>query len=440
MKKSQFSLPCQYVLVLFFLLILAWVNPSSVFAKSGTINTSQIWTLADSPIEVTANIKIPKGVTVTIEEGVEFKLSKGVMIDIDGQFDIKGTMQKPVSFKPKVTDRWGAIVYEPGATGTIFHTTFHRGSYMDSHRNAMVNTYKNTAPVIIDSCTFTDWPDEFDAKATNGYQSTNMVVRQSYFGEGVNEAVYGVQCPALVEYNTFAPRHDYRDSIDIGTTQNPGPIIRYNVFLGSEDDAIDLDTCDAYVEGNLVMNCRGGSHDPIGISGDKDTHPIIVNNVVINCESGIGFKNGANITVMNNTIINCDKGIWMHQDPAHATAKNNIIWGKDNQVSIKLEPGSTIDISCSIIKGATVYPGMGNSNLDPMFVNLDKLDFHLKPGSPAIDAGWVGANVLNHDFDLQLRRDILNRAAGANGYPSVVDIGAFEYIPVITQVRNWLRF
>jgi len=52
----------------------------------------------------------------------------------------------------------------------------------------------------------------------------------------------------------------------------------------------------------------------------------------------------------------------MHQNPSHAKVINTLIWGKADQTSIKLEPGSTIDISYSLIRGATVYAGEGNTN------------------------------------------------------------------------------
>lgn len=413
-----------YFSPIFFILLFALSSHAEI-TRSGKIESNERWFFSDSPVLIQGNLEIPKGVEVTVEPGVEVKVKEKAVMTVLGSFTAEGTVDNPIRFNPSGDKRWGAISYENEGTGLLKHCYFDRGSYSSDHRNGVVNAYKCTASVVIDSCTFTHWPDEFDAKATNGYQSTKMVVRKSYFGEGISEAVYGVQSPILVEYNYFEPRHDYRDSVDIGTTQNPGPIIRYNIFMGSEDDAIDLDDCDAYVEGNLVMNCRGGSHDPIGISGDKTSKPIIVNNIIINCESGIGFKNGANITCYNNTIINCDKGIWMHQEPAHAKVYNTIIWGRDDQVAIKLEPGSTIDISYSIIRGATVYVGEGNTNLDPMFADLANLNFKLLAGSPAIDAGWSGDGVLDHDF---------------LGLPRVnkVDIGAFEFQPGSTGVMGWL--
>ena len=409
----------------FFLFYLIVSIPYAEITRSGTIDSDEIWGVTESPIHIQGDMQVPENISVTVEAGVEILIDEGSIITIYGQFDAQGEIDNPVRFMPEGDENWGALSYEEQGTGLLQHCYFERGSNASGNRSGVVNAYKCTAPVVIESCTFTEWPDDFNAKATQGYDSTDMIVRQCYFGPGENEAVHGDNSPILVEYNTFDYRYGYSDAVDIGTTQNPGPIIRYNTFLGGDDDAIDLDDCDAYVEGNLVMNHRGGSHDPIGISGDRTSKPIIVNNIIINCESGIGFKNGAQITCFNNTIVNCDKGFWMHQDPAHATVYNTIIWGKDDQVSIKLESGSTIDISYSIIKGDDVYPGAGNSNSDPLFADPLNQIYRLLAGSPAIDAGWDGEGVLNYDF-LGLSR------IGS------VDIGAFEFHPEDTGVMNWI--
>ncbi|MBN2325718.1 MAG: right-handed parallel beta-helix repeat-containing protein [Candidatus Omnitrophica bacterium] len=415
------------VFYLIFFVFFPLLSIHADLVRSGAIQSDERWRFEDSPVMIQGDLVIAEGADVAIEAGVDVRIEANAVITVLGRLDAEGAADDPIRFHPMGSRRWGAVSYEREGAGQLKHCYFERGSYASDHRNGVVNAYRCTAPVIIDSCTFTDWPGEFDSKAANGYYSTQMVVRNCWFGEGASEVVYGVHSPMLIEHNTFMPRFDYRDAVDIGDTQNPGPIIRYNVFWGSEDDAIDLDDCDAYVEGNLVMNCRGGSHDPIGISGDRTSKPILVNNIIVNCESGIGFKNGAEITVINNTVIDCDRGVWLHQNPAHAKLINTIIWGREDQVSIRLEEGSTIDVSYSLIRGDSIYPGEGNLNEDPLFVDpLNRL-FQLLAGSPAIDAGWSGEGVLDYDYD--------GAARVGN-----VDIGALEYAPGETAIGKWIEF
>ncbi|HOJ61263.1 MAG TPA: right-handed parallel beta-helix repeat-containing protein [bacterium] len=406
--------------------------------RQGILPVDERWSLADSPMLIEDHLLIPEGVTVIVEPGVEIRVNPRAVITVQGRFIAVGSSRQPVRIHAHQSGRWGAVSYESRGSGWLEHCVLDRGSYGAGDRIGVVNAYQCVAPVVIDSCTFTNWPEEFNAKAVQGFHSTSLVVRNCYFGPGANEAVHGVNCPALVEFNTFDRRYDYRDAVDIGYTQNPGPVIRYNVFWGSDDDAIDLDRCDAWVEGNWVIDCRRGNNDPIGISGDNLSRPVIVNNVIIGCESGIGFKNGADITVINNTIIGCGRGIWLHQNPTHATVINTLIWGGEDQESIRLEPGSTIDVRYSLIQGDPVYPGEGNLNGDPRFADPLAGDYRLSADSPAIDAGWGGPEIPEVDYLRQPRFDAPGVANTGKGTPNWVDIGAFEFQPAPSAVPDWL--
>lgn len=395
--------------------------------------TNGTWSKLDSPVRILSDVTIPANAIVTIEPGVEIILNNGVDVLVIGTLNAVGNPADPVQWKSATNARWGCITVEQNGSADISHNTFDNGSSGQGQRIGVVNAYRSTGTVNIRNSTFTNWQN----KATQGYFSSHMLIEHCFFGEGANEAVHGVGMPVEIYHNIFARRFGYNDAIDVSGTRNPdpSPIIKYNVFLGGDDDGIDLDNCDAYVEGNLVMNSRSGNNDPIGISGDQGSQPILVNNVIINCESGIGFKNGADITVINNTIINCDKGIWLHQNPTHATVLNTIIWGDETQTAIKLEPGSTIDVSYSLIQGSPLYPGSGNINTLPFFIDMAANDFHLQLNSPAIDAGIKANWVADWDFNLQPRVDV-SGIPNVNG-PDFVDIGAFEFQPLETLIKMW---
>ena len=62
--------------------------------------------------------------------------------------------------------------------------------------------------------------------------------------------------------------------------------------------------------------------------------------------------------------------------------RNSIIWGVGTAVA-----GATPSINYSIIQNPSVWPGTGNSNADPLFINEGTGNLRLKPCSPAINTG-----------------------------------------------------
>ena len=91
---------------------------------------------------------------------------------------------------------------------------------------------------------------------------------------------------------------------------------------------------------------------------------------------------------------------------------------------------------CDINLGTTVYPGTGNINADPMFVDQANGDFHLQQGSPCIDAGDNSAPGLPAtDIDGDNRRiDNPKVVDTGSGTPPIVDMGVDEYmIPGVSE-------
>jgi predicted outer membrane repeat protein len=106
---------------------------------------------------------------------------------------------------------------------------------------------------------------------------------------------------------------------------------------------------------------------------------------------------------------------------------NAILWGDTpNEV---INENSSALITYSDIQGG--YSGVGNIDVDPLFIDSTNGDFRLKSNSPAIDAGDNAAPGLEGiaiDLDGKGRFvDVPWVVDSGNGIPPIVDMGAYEY-------------
>src|SRR5204863_5200765 len=74
--------------------------------------------------------------------------------------------------------------------------------------------------------------------------------------------------------NFFGVPIGYNDVVDFTGGNRPGPIVQFidNVFVGATDDILDLDSTDAWVEGNIFMHAHknGAPDTSSAVSGGDD--------------------------------------------------------------------------------------------------------------------------------------------------------------------------
>jgi parallel beta-helix repeat protein len=196
---------------------------------------------------------------------------------------------------------------------------------------------------------------------------------------------------------------------DVGTPEITQNVIYSNRATRSGGGICCYDGSTAIIKNNLIYDNEATDS---GIGGgfytEMEDLPVFVGNTVV----GNRAERGGGVRIANKGII-----------------KNCIIWGnvassQDNDIYIQVVESPNIlycDISDSPFCGQN-----GNICEDPMFVDPENNDYHLRPDSPCIDAGDPNFVPVLGETDI----DVEPRVMGIR-----VDIGADEFtstpIPII---------
>lgn len=103
--------------------------------------------------------------------------------------------------------------------------------------------------------------------------------------------------------------------------------------------------------------------------------------------------------------------------------QNAVIW--DRSSGFALQNAGTVSLEWSDVEGG--WPGTGNIDRDPLFVDAGSGDLRLSPGSPAIDAG-TSDQAPSADIDGRERFDDPATPDTGTGLKTWYDMGAFEYL------------
>ncbi len=426
---------------------------------SGTLQVSTLVHARAAPYVVENGFTVKAGTVLVIEQGARLEIASEAEVEVEGQLYAVAPADNAIVITAAPGEAYSDLFMRDGPNQFI--------GVDFSHAARSIHVTHDTGVVtLVENGNFNSWVDL--AIAQNN--SLGLHVRSSRFGyDTPPEEVSGETIrtrgsgDTVIEGSTFNYRTGYRDVLDLQdcrTEPEEWPVVVGNTFDGGEDDAVDLDNCSAIVVGNHIRNFRPidlGRQDAGvnggGVTGDGEgSTPFIANNIIEGCFHGIGFKNGARPAIVHNTIIDSNIGITLYQSavgnamPA-GIAYNNILannvgwldgatndvvlngkwWRNYNQVD---EVQATIDAQYNIFATLpSAYPGVGNSNSDPLFDGESALP-ELSGGSPARDAG-LEVLVLP-DVDLARALEYLERDfAGASRMRSgdalvKPDLGALE--------------
>ncbi len=361
----------------------------------GTLATDTQWSPTNGMVLVESAVTVPSGITLTITAGTMIKLTNdaGIHATAGGVIDIQGTAEAPVFFQAANDGEvWGGITAAgPGASLTIRHADIKAGQVLATAGAAMlledsyIHEYKNGTERIA-GCD----------------HATSVIVRRCHFN--IYHETLWQYTLMLIEDSLFENANNVNsDALDFDGAV-AGSIIRRCTFRHgpqSNTDAIDLgsDTQPMLIEDCLMFDFP----DDKGVSIGETTYEITIRNCLMyGLDSGVAVKDGCTAIINNCTIVNNDYGFrnYNKANPGSATGGghitnswDNILW--NNNVNVSLQNSSTLIADHSDLQGS-VWPGEGNLDTDPQFLDATQRDYRLASSSPCIGTGRDGGNMGCH--------------------------------------------
>ncbi len=300
-----------------------------------------------------------------------------------------------------------------------------------SRTNGMRNV--GVSPTVV-HCLFEDngLVEGLEGGAIHNEGNANAVVSSTTFINNQPGAIYNGDSSPTIRNCDF-----YGNSSDSGgAIRNVGigaqPTISNSLFDGNaatgNGGAISNEGAQPLVEYCVFARNTGLSGGALSNTGAAD--PVILNSLFMeNTAAGLGgavYSFESTGTIINCTLAHNQAGNTggVANDKGHGGGPNiinSILW-YNSTPQIYNGPSSKTTVTYSDVQGG--YPGTGNIDQDPAFVDTSSGNYALGTGSPCIDAGSNAAVTVPVDLAGNPRI-----ADGDGNASAVVDMGAFEFIP-----------
>lgn len=404
--------------------IVVWYDTTTFNNVSGSLAGNTVWSPGAGPFRVTGNVTIPTGATLTIQAGTTVFLDSGVGITVanGGRMLAEGNANALIQFNvvPGPSNRWSGITIN-GAAGSPQT----RIAYAHIAGNNANGIDVNSADVYLDHITFGTTDRRYlDLSGSSFIVSHCVFPTATAFFElvhgdgGIRAGGRGI---FLRNYfgKALSTSGNYNDVVDFTGGNRPGPVVQFieNVFIGSDDDLIDLDGTDGWIEGNIFLRThRSGSPDSASaVSGGNDSgqtsEVTIIGNLFFDVDHAATAKQGNFYTLLNNTIVRQSSAGF--EDAGQGAVINFADEGTTTGAGMYLEGNIVVDaerLTRHLTNGtATASNTTFNNNLMPLAWTgagtnnsmANPLLNYIPQISEVAFASWEEAQVLREWFSLR---------------------------------------
>lgn len=400
--------------------LIAIFEPSGGSIVPGVINSHVVLKKNDSPFLVTSDVEVKQGAVLEIQPGVELLMDQSVNLLVEGTLRMLGSEDDPINIRPNISegvDKWGAIIINGGEAQLEYVNLSGatHGTHPVNHK-AAISSYNSNLTldfVFMDNVEFPVFVQYGNTTITNSFIHSTVIC-------DLINIKYGT---ATVE-NCVLRGDDAPDTDAIDYDEIIDGIIRGNKiynFLGENCDGIDLgEGCNnILIEDNMIFDCSDK-----GISIGQASTGIIRNNIIGNCNLGVGIKDQDSYALIEGTTfykngiaVSCfEKNLGAGGGSADVL---NTIFFESEISSVFTDEFSSISVTYSL-SDTDLLDGTGNIYDDPGFVNAEMRNFNLLPDSPCIDTGDpqytdedgsrsnIGAEIPDENTTGELQNIVLN--------------------------------
>jgi len=380
---------------------------------SGRLTRSQTW---DGIYHLTGgDFTIPAGVVLTLNPGTLVLIdgvpsgTHGTDIDVSGAIQSLGEPSSPVTFTAFTPgENWGEMHFAHAETSTFRYTHMTGAGHSPhaGHSNSGPAVRASGSTLLFEHCCLTDHAGKI-MQAVSGCDLTfrNCLFARSIMGPEISRTALWFEKCWITEMHGV----DDADGIYIHG-QQAGQQCRLiqGVIANIDDDGIDTLGSEVIIEDFFIRDCKDKGISIYGGQADIHRCLIVENNkapedLTVATIAAKTFNGATAIVNIDRTTLvtwktpgHLDIGIQTHNK--YGVTSGTILYNITNSIIDATDPvdvqapyvASDIHVHYSDIFGEA-WPGTGNLNADPLFIDRTHHDYHLQADSPCLDAGDPGA-------------------------------------------------